>query len=299
LLGFAQILRVPVFCWDRCVERSEEIAKRHGDGMGCDLSPFWGGVETSCAHERRRNTSGKEGCVLATDASSRGYEWILYLLEKKGNRDCGVWAAAHDSLAFAFRFEVTDERHIFLKELSSACAALSWAHATGYRRVRLVVDNSAFALKSGMTTSDAGKRLIDGHRSVLEEALLDVVLVISQDDQDDCSSRGSAEGLLERSANMNKSLTRTGGSRGVADASLCSSADEQGWGTLLRDNWTRPVSDASGQRRIAGGKENGRASPLFPGRVNTYSRGKKGKDHTVTVRAFLDLELSSYVVSLQ
>jgi hypothetical protein len=29
LLGFAQILRVPVFCWDRCVERSEEIAKRH------------------------------------------------------------------------------------------------------------------------------------------------------------------------------------------------------------------------------------------------------------------------------
>jgi hypothetical protein len=36
LLGFAQILRVPVFCWDRCVERSEEIAKRHdGETKNC------------------------------------------------------------------------------------------------------------------------------------------------------------------------------------------------------------------------------------------------------------------------
>jgi hypothetical protein len=33
--------------------------------------------------------------------------------------------------------------------------------------------------------------------------------------------------------------------------------------------------------------------------VQVYSCGKRGKDHTVTVRAFLDLELSSYVVSLQ
>jgi hypothetical protein len=36
LLGFTQILRVPVFCWDRCVERSEEIAKRHdGETKNC------------------------------------------------------------------------------------------------------------------------------------------------------------------------------------------------------------------------------------------------------------------------
>jgi hypothetical protein len=71
-----------------------------------------------------------------------------------------------------------------------------------------VVDNSAvaFALKNRMTTSDAGMLLIDGHQSVLEEALLDVVLVISKDNPADCPSRGGAEGLLERSANMNKSL---------------------------------------------------------------------------------------------
>jgi hypothetical protein len=134
--------------------------------VGCDLSPLRGGVGISCAHERRRNTSGKESrerhadCTLATDASACGYGWILY--QKTENRESGVWVAAHDGLAFAFRFEVTDDRNIFLKELSTACAALSWAHASGYRRVRLVVDNSAvaFALKSRMTTSDAGMLLI-------------------------------------------------------------------------------------------------------------------------------------------
>jgi hypothetical protein len=77
--------------------------------------------------------------VLATDASARGYGWILYRLEKTENRESGA---------------------------------------------------------------DAGMLLIDGHHSVLKEALLDVVLVISQDN----SSRGSAEGLPERSANRNKSL---------------------------------------------------------------------------------------------
>jgi hypothetical protein len=204
----------------RAISAAREVgraASLHGwdeKGVGCDLSPLWGGVETSCAHERRRHASGIDGrerhadCVLATDASARGYGWILYRLEKTDNRDKGVWVATHDALAFAFRFEVTDERHIFLKELSTACAALSWAHASGYRRVRLVVDNSAvaFALKNRMTTSDAGMLLIDGHQSVLEEALLDVVLVISKDNPADCPSRGSAEGLPERSANMNKSL---------------------------------------------------------------------------------------------
>jgi hypothetical protein len=136
--------------------------------------------------------------VLATDASSRGYEWILYLLEKQENRNCGVWAAAHDGLAFGFRFEVTDERHIFLKELSTACAALR----VGIPTSSVIGGQLCLCVKSGMTTSDAGMRLIDGHHSVLEEALLDVVLVISQGNQA-CPSRGSAEGLLERCSHQN------------------------------------------------------------------------------------------------
>jgi hypothetical protein len=124
----------------RCGVRLEGLVMEtpRGDGVGCDLSPLWGGVGTSCARERRlsiaRGIDGREplaDCVLATDASSRGYGWILHRLEKTENRDMGVWVATHDALAFAFRFEVTDERHIFVKELSIACAALSWAHAFG------------------------------------------------------------------------------------------------------------------------------------------------------------------------
>ena len=142
--------------------------------------------------------------VLATDASSSGYGWVLL------RRREGAWSEELPCLRHAYRFAVADTRHIYLKEMETALAALRWyaqAYGRDAEQVTLVVDNAAvaFSLRNRVTNSNVGMDMMEQTEEVLA-LMKDVILVVSEDNPADCPSRGEEKGFQERVANIPRSI---------------------------------------------------------------------------------------------
>jgi hypothetical protein len=125
--------------------------------------------------------------LLATDASSKGWGYVLYTVGSANPEDeeGGKWSdlVPHPIL------ESPPEEHIFYKELKAALYGLSRI-PEGTTAI-LVVDNAAVAwvLRNGFCRTQVGNDLLQQYERLLHR-IHDVVLVVSNDNPADDPSRG-------------------------------------------------------------------------------------------------------------
>ena len=154
------------------------------------------------AEEGVRQVS-QDTLVVASDASSKGYGWVLYWWRE------GTLTKVDHEEAEAIRSWDSEQikEHIFLKEMRASVEATNAARRLFPKaRLMVVIDNSAcyYGIMNGFTSSVRGQAIMDQGAPLSEGD--EVILVVSKDNPSDCHSRGEFKDYGERVTRLQETL---------------------------------------------------------------------------------------------